>query len=199
METLVDAVTRFREAGFVHILCAVPGPFLVCDCHAATTPSDLQVIGTARFEGSSNPDDEDVVIAAITSCGHAGLFTSGYGPSAGPDESDVLATMQSRSTSGGLKMPDGLVHSRTSPEFSARSVPAGLLRAHRLAEEVWGQLCVTSGTVEFSFEHDPAHPILVGTGEQQAIPPSVLHHGTPSVDAAFHIDFYRINPGLSDG
>ncbi|MEZ5374866.1 MAG: DUF1971 domain-containing protein [Acidimicrobiales bacterium] len=44
-------------------------------------------------------------------------------------------------------------------------VPAGLLRAHRVADGVWGRLVVHSGTVSFVFDDEPEHPITVSAGD----------------------------------
>ncbi|MCB0991196.1 MAG: DUF1971 domain-containing protein, partial [Acidimicrobiales bacterium] len=41
-------------------------------------------------------------------------------------------------------LPDGLEHVRTTDIFDNDTVPAGLLRAHRVADGVWGRLVVHS-------------------------------------------------------
>ncbi|MEZ5215007.1 MAG: DUF1971 domain-containing protein [Ilumatobacteraceae bacterium] len=56
---------------------------------------------------------------------------------------------------GGRELPGGLVLVRTTPEFTEATVPA-LLRAHRVAEGVWGRLVVIEGAVDFGFEDDPS-------------------------------------------
>ena len=52
-------------------------------------------------------------------------------------------------------MPDGLELVRTTDVFDQDSVPAGLLRAHRVADGVWGRLVVHSGAVTFVFDDEP--------------------------------------------
>jgi tellurite resistance-related uncharacterized protein len=39
-----------------------------------------------------------------------------------------------------VPLPDGLVLDRTTDEFDEHTVPAGLLRDHRVAAGVWGRL-----------------------------------------------------------
>ena len=74
------------------------------------------------------------------------------------------------------RLPDGLEHVRTTDTFDNDTVPAGLLRAHRVADGVWGRLVVHSGTVSFVFDDEPEHPITVSAGDAVAIPPARQHH-----------------------
>ena len=80
-------------------------------------------------------------------------------------------------------LPDGLEHVRTTDIFDNDTVPAGLLRAHRVADGVWGRLVVHSGTVSFVFDDEPEHPITVSAGDAVAIPPAVVKF-PPTYNAA---------------
>jgi tellurite resistance-related uncharacterized protein len=148
-------------------------------------------MATLRFEGASNPDDQDIVIAAITPCGHAGLFSSAYGSAVGFEESGVLTMIGSRGGRFNLAVPVGLPLVSTSREFSSLSTPVALLTAHHLAEEVWGRLNVSVGTVDFCFEYDSGNQLVIRAGEHCDIPPSVMHQVKPSPDALFRVGFYR--------
>lgn len=88
-------------------------------------------------------------------------------------------------------LPDGLVHARTTSIFDNDTVPAGLLRAHRVAEGVWGRLVVHTGTVGFVFEDQPDQPISVAAGHAVAIPPGRLHHIELDGPATFAVEFHR--------
>jgi tellurite resistance-related uncharacterized protein len=91
------------------------------------------------------------------------------------------------------QLPDGLEHVRTTDVFGAATAPAGLLRAHRVADSVWGNLVVHTGTVTFVFDDDPDHPIAAGAGDTVAIPPARQHHLELEDPAAtFAIEFHRI-------
>ena len=74
------------------------------------------------------------------------------------------------------ELPDGLEHVRTTDIFDNATVPAGLLRAHRVADSLWGRLVVHAGTVTFVFDDQPDEPITVTAGEAVAIPPARQHH-----------------------
>lgn len=90
------------------------------------------------------------------------------------------------------QLPEGLEHVRTTDVFDEDTAPAGLLRAHRVAEGVWGNLVVHSGTVTFVFDDDPDHPIAASAGDAVAIPPARQHHLELGEPATFAIEFHRI-------
>jgi tellurite resistance-related uncharacterized protein len=90
------------------------------------------------------------------------------------------------------RLPAALEHGRTTDVFDNTTVPAGLLRAHRVADGVWGNLVVHSGAVTFVFDDDPEHPITVGAGEAVAIPPARQHHLELDGPATFAVEFHRI-------
>jgi tellurite resistance-related uncharacterized protein len=89
-------------------------------------------------------------------------------------------------------LPEGLEHVRTTEVFDNATVPAGLLRAHRVAEGVWGRLVVHTGTVTFVFDDDPDHAITARAGDRVAIPPTRRHHLEVDEPATFAVEFHRI-------
>jgi len=89
------------------------------------------------------------------------------------------------------EMPPGLHLQRTTAEFSAQTVPSGLLAAHRVAASTWGRLRVSSGSVTFVFEDEPLLPRVLAAGDHIDIPPSRHHHVEPATDAVFVVEFYR--------
>jgi tellurite resistance-related uncharacterized protein len=89
-------------------------------------------------------------------------------------------------------LPDGLELVRTTDVFDQLSVPAGLLRAHRVADGVWGRLVVHSGVVTFVFDDEPDRPITVGAGGAVAIPPARQHHIELDGPATFAVEFHRL-------
>ncbi|MGB6058074.1 MAG: DUF1971 domain-containing protein [Microthrixaceae bacterium] len=89
-------------------------------------------------------------------------------------------------------LPEGLEYVRTTDVFDNESVPAGLLRAHRVAEGVWGQLVLKSGRVRFIFEDAADDPIIVEDQGSVPIPPGRHHHVEFDGPATFVVEFYRI-------
>jgi tellurite resistance-related uncharacterized protein len=88
-------------------------------------------------------------------------------------------------------LPEGVELQRVSDEFTATTVPAGLLRAHRLAPGVWGVLRVRKGTVRFVAEAANGHVVELRAGDHHVIEPEALHHVEPDDDACFVIEFHR--------
>ncbi len=89
------------------------------------------------------------------------------------------------------QLPDGLVHARTTDIFNNDTVPAGLLKAHRIADRVWGRLIVNTGAVRFVFDDQPDRPIRVEAGEAVIIPPARRHHVELDGPATFAVEFHR--------
>ena len=90
-----------------------------------------------------------------------------------------------------MELPEGLTLARTTPVFDEHTVPAGLLAAHQVAEDVWGRLIVESGELEFVFEDDPSDVRRLGAGDQQVIPPQRPHHVQVVGAVRFCVEFHR--------
>ena len=89
-----------------------------------------------------------------------------------------------------LTLPPHLHHVRTTPVFDEATVPAGLRRAHQVAEGVWGVLRVHTGTVTFVDEAS-GESRAVHAGGSQVIPPATPHHVEPGEGATFAVEFHR--------
>jgi len=74
METMAEAVDRLRATGFVNDVAVTEAGRLRCNaCEEINVASDLTIEETVRFEGASNPDDQSILLALTTSCGHRAL------------------------------------------------------------------------------------------------------------------------------
>ena len=121
----------------------------------------------------------------------AGPVGSNPTPSAkAPPDARVCGTLSAMSEDLDAELPRGLTLTRTTPRFDAETVPAGLLNAHRVADGVWGVLRVEAGSLTFVVETTGSRRVL-HAGDQQVIPPTVLHHVELGPDAAFRVEFWR--------
>lgn len=60
-------------------------------CGAASTPAEIEVEGSRRLEGASDPSEMTSVLAVrCPSCGQAGTISCRYGPEASVGEADLL-------------------------------------------------------------------------------------------------------------
>lgn len=89
------------------------------------------------------------------------------------------------------ELPGGLSLQRTTPTFDEHSTPAGLLRAHQVAEGVWGRLVVESGSLSFVFEDELTTERTLHAGDQQVIPPTTPHHVVLDGPVRFAVEFHR--------
>lgn len=91
------------------------------------------------------------------------------------------------------ELPAGLSLARSTDELTAATVPAGLLRAHRIASGVWGVLRVRGGRMRFVWEPaDRVGPAIeLEAGDSVVIPPDSPHHVEPGDDARFVVEFHR--------
>lgn len=92
------------------------------------------------------------------------------------------------------ELPAGVELVRTTDEFDERDHPAGLLRAHRVADGVWARLVVRAGGLGFVFEDRPDDRRVVGEGCSLVIPPGRLHHVEIDGPVSFVLEFHR-KPG----
>ena len=91
LETVTDALTRLRTDGYTADFYATDQGELTCQgCDQQMNPTDAQVDHTVRFEGDSNPDDQDIVFAIQFACGCKGTYSAAYGPATAPDDVAVL-------------------------------------------------------------------------------------------------------------
>jgi tellurite resistance-related uncharacterized protein len=80
---------------------------------------------------------------------------------------------------------------RTSAVWSESTVPAGLLSAHRIADDVWGRLVVSGGSLTLIFEDTPDGTHTLAKGESAIIPPGRPHHVVLDGSVEFCIEFHR--------
>jgi len=87
------------------------------------------------------------------------------------------------------ELPDRLRVSRSAGPFNAETLPAGLRNDHQVAEGTWAILRVIDGRVRFRMRTDPALDVRLSAGDEQAIPPTVLHRVTPEGAMEIEIEF----------
>ena len=91
------------------------------------------------------------------------------------------------------ELPADFVAYKRTPEFTADTVPAGLLKDHSTKKGVWAHIVVLEGSLSYridafdkTFELTPAQPGVVV--------PEVLHHVAPLGAVRFYVEFYQTSP-----
>jgi tellurite methyltransferase len=85
-------------------------------------------------------------------------------------------------------LPDDAHEYKRTPVFTEGTIPAGLLRDHRTKPDVWAQIVVEAGELEYrigpcAFTLTPDCPGIV--------PPAVAHQVKPLGPVQFHVEFLR--------
>lgn len=89
-------------------------------------------------------------------------------------------------------LPPGLMLRRTTDVFTDTTVPAGLLRAHRVAQGVWGRLVVLEGRLRFVWDvAEFGDPLELVAGDSVVIPPDTPHRVEPRAGCRFVVEFHR--------
>jgi hypothetical protein len=90
-DTVTEALTGLKAKGY-NLDFNISFDSIKCDSHnICLNPAEFEIIETHRFEGQTNPSDEDIVYA-IASKDEAikGTMTSAYGMYADTINSDML-------------------------------------------------------------------------------------------------------------
>ena len=94
--TISDVLEGYAQGGFSSSFDVTDASTLEChECGAVSSPGDVSMSSLRRLEGASDPDDM-VAVVAITcpACGARGTVILGFGPTAAPEESDVLKELR---------------------------------------------------------------------------------------------------------
>lgn len=93
--TLTSVLRAYDQAGFGPSLFATEDGTVRCSRCGETSPPDrVRVESMRRLEGASEPDEMQIVVAAICpSCGKPGTMVLGYGPNASAGEAEILSNL----------------------------------------------------------------------------------------------------------
>lgn len=88
-----DVISAWRDAGYDKDYEVAEGGAIDCGCDETHPAGEYTVEEEFRYEGQTNPGDEEVLIAAAAPCGCKGVLTLAYGPTASADEADVARAL----------------------------------------------------------------------------------------------------------
>lgn len=94
-DTVTEALAGLKSRGFV-IDFNISFDKLICSKNSVTlNPADFEIVEVYRFEGDTNPSDEEVVYAVESKDGKTkGVVTSAYGMYATEISSDLLQKLK---------------------------------------------------------------------------------------------------------
>ena len=88
-------------------------------------------------------------------------------------------------------LPADVVPYKRTSEFTATSVPNGLLHAHSTKANVWGKIVVLSGTLVYRILEPVVEEILITPETFGVIEPAVEHEVLPQNEVRFYVEFYH--------
>lgn len=88
-------------------------------------------------------------------------------------------------------LPEGVAHYKSTPEFTESTIPAGLLRSHSTAADVWGRITILEGSLLYR-ELEPAlEEHLLTPGRPAIIAPQQKHEVAAVGPVRFCVEFHR--------
>ncbi len=88
-------------------------------------------------------------------------------------------------------LPENVVAYKRTPEFTAASVPEGLLHAHSTKAGVWGKIVILSGQLTYRILTPEIEEISLSPGIHGVVEPTVKHEVIPQPGVRFYVEFYR--------
>lgn len=90
-DTVTEAVQALKARGYTIDFNIAFDKLICAENNICLNPNEFEIVEMHRFEGQSNPSDEDVVYAVdAKSGGHKGIITSAFGLYADPVSAELL-------------------------------------------------------------------------------------------------------------
>ena len=85
--------------------------------------------------------------------------------------------------------PNHVQRYQSTPVFTKKNVPKGLLKDHNTKNGVWGLICIEQGELEYIIEDKETH--ILTPDNKGVIEPEIKHHIKPLGKVIFRVDFYK--------
>lgn len=81
-DTVTEAISDLKARGYTLDFNLQVNALQCFNPDLNLEPEEFEIKAIYRFEGATNPSDEEIVYAIESKDGHKGVFVNGYGPSA---------------------------------------------------------------------------------------------------------------------
>lgn len=104
--SMTEVANNYEQEGFGTQFVARPGGMVHCtECADDTASEQVTLHALHRFEGTSDPGDQAVLVAIeCPSCGALGTLGLSYGPGASPEDMGVLDDLLDDRTHSGMEI-----------------------------------------------------------------------------------------------
>ena len=93
-ETVTEALSDLTKRGFTHDFSIKSDTIECSEIGLMLRPDDFEIVELYRFEGNSNPDDEEVVYAIESKSGIKGVLVSAFGTYADEISSELIKKLK---------------------------------------------------------------------------------------------------------
>ncbi len=93
-ETVTEALSDLAKRGFTQSFNIKTDAIECSDINIKLRPDDFEVVEVYRFEGNSNPDDEEVVYAIESKDGVKGVMVNAFGTYADEISAELIKKLK---------------------------------------------------------------------------------------------------------
>ena len=97
------------------------------------------------------------------------------------------------------QIPAGFSETRRTAEFTAATIPAGLMRSHTTKAGTWAKIQVIEGILRYRILGPVAEDLLLQPGEPGIVEPGVPHEVQALGPVRFHVAFFQRPPAGPSG
>lgn len=89
------------------------------------------------------------------------------------------------------ELPRNIKAYKRTEDFTEKTIPAGLLKDHLVADGVWAKIVVNHGNLTYVIQGLHPERIMLGPMQPGIVEPGVYHHVIPYEDVSFYVEFYK--------
>lgn len=90
------------------------------------------------------------------------------------------------------QLPADVTPYKRTPTFTADSIPAGLLKAHRTKAGTWGKIIIHSGRLLYRILEPDFEEVQLSPERYGVVEPTMLHEVQTDGDVEFHVEFQAL-------
>ena len=94
LKSLVECHKKMMEDGYTESFKVEDNRLKCLSCDSSYAPEDITITNFFRFEGESDPDDNDILYVITTKDGKKGTIVDAYGAYADPDTSAFMIEVE---------------------------------------------------------------------------------------------------------
>jgi tellurite resistance-related uncharacterized protein len=88
-------------------------------------------------------------------------------------------------------LPASVKPYKKTPNFTADSIPKGLLKAHQTKQGTWGKIVVVHGRLLYRILEPEVFEVTLTAHNFGVVEPQVLHEIAPLGEVELYVEFYK--------